>query len=171
MTNPDNVGGMPEFVAVGEFVGYGRVTGEPHVRMSSGLRQGVRLFTEDQMREAIELCRAAPAGGELERGKIDPSWSLFDRVDFALRDAGFDLDEASNIAALASGGAPAGSGEVLDSWQKWPIINRLQMQANDCEDAADEQSDAIITALQLKAMAADLREAAALLRKLQQESR
>lgn len=35
-------------------------------------------------------------------GRIDPSWTLHDRVEFALRDAGFDLDEASHIAALAA---------------------------------------------------------------------
>lgn len=33
-----------------------------------------------------------------ERGHIDPSWSLHDRVEFALRDAGFDLDEAAFVA-------------------------------------------------------------------------
>jgi hypothetical protein len=77
VTNPDNVGGLPEFVAVGEFVGYGRVTGEPHVRMSSGLRPGVRLFTEDQMRAYGELCRAAPAGS----GEVHPiPQELFDRA-------------------------------------------------------------------------------------------
>jgi len=69
MTNHDNnaLPELPEFVAVGEFVGYGRITGEPHVRMSSGLRPGVRLFTEDQLRAYGELCRRAagleePAG-------------------------------------------------------------------------------------------------------------
>lgn len=33
-----------------------------------------------------------------EHGHIDPNWSLHDRVEFALRDAGFDLDEAAFVA-------------------------------------------------------------------------
>ncbi|KAB7765364.1 hypothetical protein CEK68_11720 [Xanthomonas sp. LMG 12461] len=35
------------------------------------------------------------------RQPVDPAWSLHDRVEFALRDAGFDLSEASRIAAAA----------------------------------------------------------------------
>lgn len=35
--------------------------------------------------------------------KVDPTWSLHDRVEFALRDAGFDLDEASRIALQVDG--------------------------------------------------------------------
>lgn len=38
----------------------------------------------------------------LESKKVDPSWSLIDRVEFALRDAGFDLDEAFTIAHKAA---------------------------------------------------------------------
>lgn len=90
MTNPDNVGWLPEFVAVGEFVGYGRVTGEPHVRMSSGLRPGVRLFTEDQMRAYGELCRAAPAGsGEVEEYDWDAAHEALESIDdYARMDVG-----------------------------------------------------------------------------------
>lgn len=33
---------------------------------------------------------------------VDASWSLHDRIEFALRDAGFGLDEASKIATLAT---------------------------------------------------------------------
>lgn len=37
-----------------------------------------------------------------EHGRIDPSWSLHDRIEFALRDTGFDLDEAAFVAEAAS---------------------------------------------------------------------
>jgi len=40
--------------------------------------------------------------GDPEHGRIDPSWRLHDRVEFALRDAGFDLDEAAFVAEAAS---------------------------------------------------------------------
>jgi len=44
-------------------------------------------------------------------------WSLHDRVEFALRDAGFDYDEAFNIASVAAAPAPdhsAGVGGMAD---------------------------------------------------------
>lgn len=52
-------------------------------------------FTVDEVRAAL-LIDASPKGG------IDLSWSLHDRVEFALRDAGFDLDEAAFVAEAAS---------------------------------------------------------------------
>ena len=53
---------------------------------------------------ATNQVQAGEIIGELQatqRTKIDPSWSLHDRVEFALRDAGFGLDEAAFVAELA----------------------------------------------------------------------
>lgn len=53
---------------------------------------------------ATNQVQAGEIIGELQaaqRTKIDTSWSLHDRVEFALRDAGFDLDEAAMVAELA----------------------------------------------------------------------
>lgn len=61
--------------------------------------ESLQMCTHD-LESAIALMRA-PVGGDPEKGHNDPSWRLFDRVDFALRDAGFDLDLASSIAARA----------------------------------------------------------------------
>lgn len=46
--------------------------------------------------ELLALIDASP------KGVINPEWSLHDRVEFALRDAGFDLDEAAFVAEAAS---------------------------------------------------------------------
>ena len=51
-----------------------------------------------------------------ERGHIDPSWSLHDRVEFALRDAGFDLDEAAFVAESVS----AQQNAAIDSFSRQP---------------------------------------------------
>ncbi len=57
----------------------------------------------------IRAALAARQPADPERGHIDPSWSLHDRVEFALRDAGFDLDEAAFVAEAADRGRqPAG---------------------------------------------------------------
>lgn len=49
----------------------------------------------------LEAALAARQPVDPDRGHIDPSWSLHDRVEFALRDAGFDLDEAAFVAEAA----------------------------------------------------------------------
>lgn len=58
-------------------------------------------FTSKQMRDYARTALAASQPVDPERGHIDPSWSLHDRVEFALRDAGFDLDEAAFVAEAA----------------------------------------------------------------------
>ncbi len=65
------------------------------------------------------LIDASPKG-DPEHGRIDPSWSLHDRVEFALRDAGFDLDEAAFVAEAASVAngdldSPKGGSDALDA--------------------------------------------------------
>lgn len=44
--------------------------------------------------------------------QVDPEWSLHDRVEFALRDAGFGLDEAFRLAALVDGKQQVGEVQV-----------------------------------------------------------
>lgn len=44
-----------------------------------------------------------PAGGEVSNSK---GWPLFDRIEFALRDAGFDYDEAFAVAHRATRDEP-----------------------------------------------------------------
>ncbi len=51
--------------------------------------------------DTLKAALAARQPVDPERGHIDPSWSLHDRVEFALRDAGFDLDEAAFVAEAA----------------------------------------------------------------------
>lgn len=51
---------------------------------------------------AMQLLQLERPKGDPEHGRIDPSWSLHDRVEFALRDAGFGLDEAAFVAEAAS---------------------------------------------------------------------
>lgn len=61
--------------------------------------------------------RALAATGK----QVDPAWPLHDRVEFALRDAGFDLDEASRIALQVDGKQQVGEvqGDGLDvEWLK-----------------------------------------------------
>lgn len=59
----------------------------------------------DELRLAGYEASITPLGNPYvgEAVRNDPSWPLFDRVDFALRDAGFDFDQAAEIAALAAG--------------------------------------------------------------------
>ncbi len=52
-----------------------------------------------------------------ERGHIDPSWPLHDRVEFALRDAGFDLDEAAFVAESVV----AQQNAAVDSFARQPV--------------------------------------------------
>lgn len=62
-------------------------------------------------RESMRKCLEAALNAAPQPQAIDPSWSLHDRVEFTLRDAGFDLDEASRIAALAATPQPKASAE------------------------------------------------------------
>ena len=48
--------------------------------------------------ELVAILDRNAAQPDPERGYNDPSWPLHTRVEFALRDAGFELDEAANIA-------------------------------------------------------------------------
>jgi hypothetical protein len=54
----------------------------------------------DLLREYL-LARTE-AGADGEKGVNNHEWPLLDRVEFALRDAGFDYDEAFRIAHLAA---------------------------------------------------------------------
>lgn len=65
-----------------------------------------------------------PYVGEAVRN--DPSWPLFDRVDFALRDAGFDLDQAAEIAALATGQASDARDSEGEKYRRAVVFDALQ---------------------------------------------
>lgn len=74
-----------------------------------GLAERIAIAIGDRTlaEKAGEARRAMLPIAPLEREEAatrrsNPSWSLHDRVEFALRDAGFDYDEASRIAVLAS---------------------------------------------------------------------
>ena len=53
-------------------------------------------------RDAAPVADRTEAGADGEKGVNNPEWPLLDRVEFALRDAGFDYDEAFRIAHLAA---------------------------------------------------------------------
>ena len=86
------------------------------LRSASGI---ANAKAADKLDRLIELIDASPKG-DPEHGRIDPSWSLHDRVEFALRDAGFDLDEAAFVAEAASVAngdldSPKGGSDALDA--------------------------------------------------------
>jgi hypothetical protein len=65
---------------------------------------GVSAYVCPYVDNDFDVWRAAwKALASTGKKKIDPPWSLHDRVEFALRDAGFDLDEASRIALQVDG--------------------------------------------------------------------
>lgn len=79
MTNPDNVGGLPElpepvmtaYTKKDGVTPFWKYDGMPMAhegrREDSGTNKAIHLYTADQMRAYGELCRAAPAGsGEVE---------------------------------------------------------------------------------------------------------
>ena len=55
-----------------------------------------------QSSDVVRIVRERQAKGIKPAASVPAGWSLHDRVEFALRDAGFDYDEASRIAMLAA---------------------------------------------------------------------
>jgi len=69
----------------------------PEFGINTSNHAGIRIrgYTAEQMEDYARAALAATS-----KQQVDPAWSLHDRVEFALRDAGFDLDEASRIALI-----------------------------------------------------------------------
>lgn len=99
--------------------------------------------------------------GDPEHGRIDPSWSLHDRVEFALRDAGFDLDEAAFVAEAASVAngdleSPKGGSEARDAaryrWlREFAVNGSIGIPFHgwlNCDEPASEWDSAIDAAMQ-----------------------
>ncbi len=68
------------------------------------LREAIASFHHSNLLGAVRHVLIEKPPTLAATGKqVDPAWSLHDRVEFALRDAGFDLDEASRIALQVDG--------------------------------------------------------------------
>lgn len=105
MTNPDNVGGLPELPEP-----YQTVTIINH---DASTRRTCGLHTDDSMRAYGELCRASPAGGDV----VAPDAKFPDdgNGDDDAYNKGWNDCRAFTIAskyAKPKDSAPAGSGEV-----------------------------------------------------------
>jgi len=74
------------------------------------------FFTDYQDEDTVPVY-LHPQPAELAEPQDTSSWSLHDRVEFALRDAGFDLDEASRIALQVDGKQQVG--EVQDERERF----------------------------------------------------
>lgn len=98
----------------------------------------------------LDLIAARKALAATGKQQVDPSWSLHDRVEFALRDAGFDFDEASRIALQVDGKQQVGEaqGDVPDPAVIVPTLRAMvrnysdghrwdHLDARMCQAAAD----------------------------------
>lgn len=164
MTNPDNVGGLPELPepvmtaytkadGVTPFWKYdGMVMAHEGRHVGVGGNKSIHLFDADQMRAYGELCRAAPAGGDVPDARDEQEYD--DELCFPEHEV-----EAMKLEA-AQDSAPAGSGEVfgLVDTACNEIAQLALVNAWPYPEAANE----------LSRIAGNLNRAAALLRKLQQ---
>lgn len=89
--------------------------------------------------QAVAPLLRAPAE---QGGRVDAAMTLEDRVEFALRDAGFDLDEASHIAALAQNAQPKPKPwpAPFEVVQKWALENGYSGASDDVACEAYERA-------------------------------
>ncbi|WP_372483807.1 hypothetical protein AB9H29_12215 [Stenotrophomonas sepilia] len=89
-------------------------------------RQPVTVNESDYV-DLPDLFEMGRQPADQECGHIDPSWSLHDRVEFALRDAGFDLDEAAFVAESVS----AQQNAAIDPFARQPVTMDDALAAGD----------------------------------------
>lgn len=145
--NKQDAGGLPELPAPDFMLRWDSMRAAYYVsRPNIG---NTDVYTADQMRAYGELCRAAPAGGEsfvtFENGHMKLDVNAFLKSPEGLA-------QLKSIRAASEHFAPAGSGEVEDT-----LLARLDGRAAYFENVGRDPKSAAL-----------FREAAALLRKLQQ---
>lgn len=118
--------GLHEQLQAAQQQGEEKIACDVKVAPATTFRAGVSLSTVVRaIRSRAEWAAKEGDGPYVFLGKTDhiedklgmvaedrSKWSLHDRVEFALRDAGFDYDEAFNIASVAAAPAPDHSAGV-----------------------------------------------------------
>lgn len=99
----------------------------------------------------LEALLARTEAGADEKGKNSAEWPLLDRVEFALRDAGFDYDEAFRIAHLAAHPQDAsGDAEALQDLMATVRAVAFSGDYGISDEAIAALSDALDDAMQAK---------------------